>query len=73
MLPALPLTQGGGIRVRRLLLDEASSHHLLLHTGQLEALTCPTTIVHRCGWLPGVYAGRPRAALGRAQAVTCAA
>jgi hypothetical protein len=33
--------------VRRTLLEEASRHHLLLHTGQLEALTCPATIVHR--------------------------
>ncbi|PRW61572.1 alpha beta hydrolase [Chlorella sorokiniana] len=38
--------EGGGIRVRRQLLEEASAHHLLLHTGQLEALTCPATIMH---------------------------
>ena len=46
--------QGGGIRVRRQLLEDASAHHLLLHTGQLEALTCPATIMHRCPALPGL-------------------
>ena len=39
--------QGGGISVRRQLVEEASGHHLLLHTGQLEALTCPAAILHR--------------------------
>ena len=39
--------QGGGISVRRQLVEEASGHHLLLHTGQLEALTCPAAIMHR--------------------------
>lgn len=41
--------QEGGIFVRRQLLDEASHLHLLLHTGRLEALTCPATIMHRWG------------------------
>ncbi len=41
-------TQGGGIRLRRLCIDDANQHFLLLHTGQLEALTCPATIMHRC-------------------------
>lgn len=41
--------QGGGIRVRRQLLEEGSAHHLLLHTGQLDSLTCPATIMHRSG------------------------
>lgn len=35
--------------MRRSLIEEASQHHLLLHTGQLEALTCPATIMHRYG------------------------
>ncbi|PSC73985.1 mycophenolic acid acyl-glucuronide mitochondrial [Micractinium conductrix] len=38
--------QEGGIQVRRSLFEEASRHHLLLHTGQLEAVTCPATIMH---------------------------
>ena len=39
--------QEGGLTVRRQLLEEANAHHLLLHSGRLEALTCPTTIMHR--------------------------
>ncbi|EFN53498.1 hypothetical protein CHLNCDRAFT_136821 [Chlorella variabilis] len=39
----------GGIRVRRQLLEDASQHFLLLHTGQLEALTCPVAVMHRWG------------------------
>ena len=35
--------------MRRSLFEEASRHHLLLHTGQLEAVTCPATIMHRWG------------------------
>lgn len=35
--------------MRRQLLEDASQHFLLLHTGQLEALTCPVAVMHRWG------------------------
>lgn len=38
--------EGGGIRLRRSCIDDANQNFLLLHTGQLEALTCPATIMH---------------------------
>ncbi len=45
--------QEGGIRVRRHFVEDACQLHLLLHTGQLEALTVPATVMHRCGRLAG--------------------
>ncbi|KAI3424214.1 hypothetical protein D9Q98_009570 [Chlorella vulgaris] len=36
----------GGIRVRRQFVEDACQLHLLLHTGQLEALTVPATVMH---------------------------